>query len=71
MPYSQAKTILALHSPLGPDALALVRIHGEERLSGLFRFELDLLSEERAIDFLPSSARASPRSSASPAAARA
>ncbi|WP_437714875.1 type VI secretion system tip protein TssI/VgrG [Sorangium sp. So ce448] len=51
MPYSQAKTILALHSPLGPDALALVRIHGEERLSGLFRFELDLLSEERAIDF--------------------
>ncbi|WP_437306863.1 type VI secretion system Vgr family protein [Sorangium sp. So ce388] len=51
MPYSQAKTILALHSPLGPDAFALVRLQGEERISGLFRFELDLLSEERAIDF--------------------
>src|SRR5262245_46079663 len=51
MPHSQENTILGISSPLGADALYLARIHGEERISGLFRFELDLMSEERAIDF--------------------
>ncbi|WP_437277902.1 type VI secretion system tip protein TssI/VgrG [Sorangium sp. So ce375] len=51
MPYDQATTILAIHSPLGPDAIALAGFRGEERISSLFWFELDLVSEERAIDF--------------------
>lgn len=43
--FTQAKRPLAVHTPLGPDALLLVGFSGTEGLSQLFSFELDLLAE--------------------------
>ena len=42
---------LKFHSDaLAEDTLLLTRLRGEERLSGIFRFELELISQEREID---------------------
>jgi len=41
---SQANRPLRIETPLGPDRLLLVGLQGSEELSGLFRFELDLLA---------------------------
>jgi type VI secretion system secreted protein VgrG len=43
--YTQANRLLAVTTPLGTDVLLLRRFTGEEMVSGLFRFELDLLAE--------------------------
>ncbi|HET6576488.1 MAG TPA: type VI secretion system tip protein TssI/VgrG, partial [Fimbriiglobus sp.] len=43
--YSQAGRLLAVTTPLGPDALLLARFAGTEALSELFEFRLDLLAE--------------------------
>jgi len=51
VPYAQENTILAVSTPLGADAVYLTALRGEERISGLFRFELDLASPDRALDF--------------------
>src|SRR5580704_14119160 len=51
MPYPQDTTVLAVSTPLGADAFLLVRFHGEERLSGLFRFDLELAASDRSVDF--------------------
>src|SRR5690606_25515490 len=45
-PFTQANRPLRLTTPLGTDALRLERIRGEERVSALFHFHLDLLSEK-------------------------
>ncbi len=51
--YVQQEHLLGLDTPLGPDALLLVRMTGEEEMSRLFRFQLEMLSED---DSLPASA---------------
>ncbi len=51
MAYAQDKTILAISTPFGADAVLLVHLHGVEGVSELFHFELDLISHERALDF--------------------
>jgi type VI secretion system secreted protein VgrG len=51
MAYPQANTILAITTPFGADAVLCVRFFGEERISGLFRFDLEMISPERSLDF--------------------
>lgn len=43
--YTQAQRPLELITPLGPDVLLIEKLSGQEMISGLFRFELDLLAE--------------------------
>ncbi len=52
MPYTpQENLYFSVDTPLGPDALILTRFHGEERVSGLFHFHLELISETPDVDF--------------------
>ncbi len=51
MPYPQGSLGIAVSTPFGADAVLLVDLHGEERISGLFRFEMELISSEKALDF--------------------
>ncbi len=51
MPYSQQERLIALTTPLGEDALLLAAFSGQEAISRLFSFDLDLLSEKGSIDF--------------------
>lgn len=49
MAMTQATRSLKLASPLGEDELLLTSFRGQEEISRLFRYELDLLSENNAI----------------------
>ncbi len=49
--FTQDNLYLGISTPLGDDKLILQSVRGNERLSGLFRFELDLISEDGGIDF--------------------
>jgi type VI secretion system secreted protein VgrG len=51
MAFTQANTNLQITTPFGADTVLLARFHAEERLSGLFRFDLELVSAERELDF--------------------
>ena len=51
MPYPQGTLGLAISTPLGADEVLLVDLHGDERISGLFRFELELVSQNKALSF--------------------
>lgn len=51
MAYTHDNLYFSLTTPLGPDKLLLRGFHGEERLSGLFRFVLELESEDGQVDF--------------------
>jgi type VI secretion system secreted protein VgrG len=51
MAYTQIHRHLGFGSPFGKDALLLTDLRGEEGVSRLFRFEVDLLSENPALDF--------------------
>lgn len=51
MPYPQDSLGIGITTPFGADAVLLVDLHGEERISGLFRFEVELVSPEKALDF--------------------
>ncbi len=51
MPFTQTDRLIRIDTPLGDDVLLLRGFSGEEGLSQLFRFELDLLTEGPAIDF--------------------
>jgi type VI secretion system secreted protein VgrG len=44
--YLQAGRPIAVFTPLGPDTLLLTGLHGEEGLSQLYRFQLDLVAED-------------------------
>jgi type VI secretion system secreted protein VgrG len=44
-PYQQAGRPLSVTTPLGPDAMLLIAVRGEEALSTLFSFEFDCLAE--------------------------
>ena len=51
MPIQQAARELTINTPLGKDALLLRAFRGEEQLSALFEFELDLASENPSIQY--------------------
>ena len=48
---TQDQRTIAVQTPLGKDALLLRSLRGEEGISRLFRFELELLSTESKIDY--------------------
>ena len=45
--FTQAARALRIDTPLGPDALLLRSVSGQEAISQLFRFQLDLLAENK------------------------
>jgi type VI secretion system secreted protein VgrG len=51
MPFTQDDRIISIETPLGADVLLLQSFHGWEGMSALFKFDLDLLSEDPSIDF--------------------
>lgn len=51
MTYTQDKLYFSLSTPLGTDTLLLRSFHGEEGISELFRFQLEMQSETADIDF--------------------
>ncbi len=51
MAFTQANTNLQITTPFGADSVLLARFHAEERLSALFRFDLEMVSAERELDF--------------------
>lgn len=51
MAYTQENRLIAINTPLGTDALLLQGLTGNEGISRLFRFDLDLLSEKSSISF--------------------
>ncbi|HSE57855.1 MAG TPA: type VI secretion system tip protein VgrG, partial [Nitrospiraceae bacterium] len=51
MPLTQANRLIAINTPLGPDVLLLRGFTGQEAISRLFSFELDLLSTDPEIKF--------------------
>src|SRR5262245_41050896 len=51
MALTQANRNIKVTTPLGPDKALLVGFSANEALSDLFHFDLDLLSENHAVDF--------------------
>jgi type VI secretion system secreted protein VgrG len=51
MAYTQDTRVCTITSPLGGDTLLLRHLGGQESISRLFRFDLDLVSEQDSIDF--------------------
>ena len=51
MAFTQNELQISVSTPLGKDKLLLERMEGEEQVSGLFRFHLEMKSEDRALDF--------------------
>jgi type VI secretion system secreted protein VgrG len=51
MAFTQTSQYLSITTPLGTDKLLIRSIHGEERLSGLFHFFVEAVSEDKALDF--------------------
>lgn len=51
MPLTQAARQIAIDTPLGEDALLLRSLEGQEAISKLFTFELDLVSEDPSIKY--------------------
>jgi len=51
MAFTQTSQLIAITTPLGADKLLLRSVRGEERISGLFQFFLEMQSEEKSLDF--------------------
>src|SRR4051812_37940372 len=51
MPYTQDTRRIAVATPLGSDVLLLTGFTGSEGLSRMFRFGLDMVSEDDALNF--------------------
>jgi len=51
MPFTQADRLIKIETPLGEDVLLLKGFWGQEGISQLFRFDLDLMTEGPPIDF--------------------
>ena len=49
--FKQLNSILSVVTPLGADKLLLTGFHGEESMSGLFYFDLEMISSDAALDF--------------------
>lgn len=50
-PFTQQNLYLTVSSPLGDDDLIVQAFHGEDRVSGLFHYQVELISEASDIDF--------------------
>lgn len=48
---AQTRFPVTVSTPFGPDALVVSRFRGEERISGLFRYSLEMLSDDNALAF--------------------
>lgn len=48
--YTQEKQYISISTPLGADKLLLRGFHGEEQISGLFHFTLEMVSEDNSLD---------------------
>ena len=51
MAFVQTDSPIQITTPLGDNKLLLQSVHGEEQLSGLFQFNLELLSEDDSLEF--------------------
>jgi type VI secretion system secreted protein VgrG len=51
MPFVQGASPFLVSTPLGADKVLLKSFEGEEQISGLFRYTLELLSEDDSLDF--------------------
>src|SRR5206468_2467670 len=51
MAFTQLHRHLAVGTPFGEDALLLTEFRGQEGISRLFRFDLEMLSENPSLDF--------------------
>jgi type VI secretion system secreted protein VgrG len=51
MAFTQTDQLISISTPLGADKLLLRSVRGEERISGLFHFFLEMQSEEKSLDF--------------------
>jgi len=51
MAYTQENRRIAVTTPLGEDVLLLNNFSGRDAVSELFRFHLDMVSENDSIDF--------------------
>ena len=49
--YTQDNTYLTVTTPLGADVLMLTSMHGEEGMSSLFYFDLEMVSTDAGLDF--------------------
>ncbi len=49
--YTQGNTYLTVSTPLGKDAFLLSSLHGDEGMSSLFYFDLEMMSTDAAVDF--------------------
>ena len=49
--FVQGTSPLTITTPLGPDKLLINSVRGEERISSLFQFDLELVSSDPALDF--------------------
>jgi type VI secretion system secreted protein VgrG len=49
--YTQEHSYLSVTTPLGADVLLLMGLYGEESISGLFHFELEMVSGDANLDF--------------------
>jgi type VI secretion system secreted protein VgrG len=47
---TQQNRLIAVETPLGPDKLLLTSFSGQEQISRLFSYQLDMLSSDPAID---------------------
>lgn len=50
-PFTQQNLNLTVSSPLGDDDLIVQAFHGEDRISGLFHYQVELISESPDLDF--------------------
>jgi type VI secretion system secreted protein VgrG len=51
MAYTQDNRYFKVDTPLGKDQLILTRLHGEERISALYHFRLEMQGEDSQVDF--------------------
>ena len=51
MPYSQTGSPILITTPFGADKLLVRSVQGEEQISGLFRYTVELVSEDNGLDF--------------------
>ena len=49
--YSQDNSYLAVSTPFGENVLLLNSMHGVESISGMFYFDLEMVSTDASLDF--------------------
>jgi type VI secretion system secreted protein VgrG len=51
MPFAQTARYISISTPFGADKLHVRSLRGEERISGLFHYYLEVIAEDNALDF--------------------